>query len=133
MQGLLKLFVIQLILAELEKRRNIDGCGFPDNLPVHRAIAVRDKVSHTLDRSPLHTVVGRFSILFGQTAAKFTDLQNTERNGTLIICIPIKNLERVSIALNRLLNLEAIVPDVADPLLIRRLHTIPPFPALRFL
>ena len=127
------LFIIQLFFAEQEKCRNIDGCGFPDNLPVHRAITMRNKISHTLDRSPLYTVAGRFSVFFGQTTAEFANLQNAERDRTLKICIMVKNVERVSVAVYRFLNLEAIVPDVADPLLIRRLHTIPPFPALRFL
>ena len=127
------LIVIQLFFAELKKCRNIDGCGFPDNLPVHRAIAVRNKVPHAFDRAPLYTVAGCFSVFFGQTSAEFANLQNAERDRTLKICIMVKNLERVSVAVNRLSHFKTVVPDVADPLLIRRLHTIPPFPVLRFL
>ena len=75
-----------------------------------------DKVLHTLDRTSLDTAAGRFSVFFGQTAAKLTNLQDAEGDRSLKICIPIKNLERIPVAVDGLLNLPAVVSNVADTL-----------------
>ena len=67
-------FIGKLLFAEAQQGRNINSRRFPDDFTTHRAVTVRYKIPHSLDWPPLHTITGRFPVLFRKSSTQLANL-----------------------------------------------------------
>ena len=104
----------ELLVAERFERGNIGHSGLPDDIPAHAAIAVCNKIPHPLDRPPLHTIGRRLTVLLREMASQFSDLEDAERDGALVVRVLVKDFKRSAIAENCLFDFCTVIPDVLD-------------------
>ena len=87
---------------------------------------MRNQIPHPLHGTPLNSVTGGFSVFLRESAAKFANLENAERDRSLIVGILVKKLKALPIASDRLFDLIAIVQNMLDSLQVRRQHRYSP-------
>lgn len=118
---------IQFFVAELQQSGDVSGDGFPHNTMVNITVVVSDGVSHRFHGTPHDTVCGFFLERIAQSTAELADLENRKADGSLVIQIGSIDSYVIPVPLDGVGNGNAIVPNMAKSLQIRRQHTNTPF------